>query len=96
MIGQRSMDSRASVTSILSTDISRRDSEAIPEIPDDDETSDSRASYASAGSGLSSESARRHSEAMAKRRRSSTRASQIRRTTRRFPLTYDRRRTTGR
>ncbi|CAH0554637.1 unnamed protein product [Brassicogethes aeneus] len=94
IIGQRSMDSRASVTSLWSSDMSRRDSEAIPEHEID--SSDSRASFASAGSMASSDSSRRYSEGLAKRRRSSARSSQVRRHTRRFPLSYDRRRTTGR
>lgn len=95
IIGQRSIDSRASVTSLWSSDTSRRDSEAIPEHEID--SSDSRTSFASASSVLSSEGSRRLSEAiLARRRRSSARSSQVRRHTRRFPLTYDRRRTTGR
>lgn len=79
--------------------MSRRDSEAIPEHDveeEEDETSDSR-SFASAGSVLSSDGSRRYSETLARqRRRSSARSAQVRRHTRRFPLTYDRRRTTGR
>ncbi|RZC37894.1 hypothetical protein BDFB_002069 [Asbolus verrucosus] len=94
IIGQRSMDSRASVTSLWSSDMSRRDSEAIPEHEVD--STDSRASFASAGSLVSSDGSRRHSEGLGRRRRSSVRSSQVRRHTRRFPLTYDRRRTTGR
>ncbi|XP_017769760.1 PREDICTED: cAMP-specific 3',5'-cyclic phosphodiesterase isoform X4 [Nicrophorus vespilloides] len=93
IIGQRSIDSRASVTSLWSSDMSRRDSEAIPEHEVD--SGDSRASFASAGSVISSDSSRRHSEIIARRRRSSARSSQVRRHTRRFPLSYDRRRTTG-
>ncbi|CAH1374768.1 hypothetical protein MTP99_016099 [Tenebrio molitor] len=92
IIGQRSVDSRASVTSLWSSDMSRRDSEAIPE----HDSTDSRASFASAGSLASSDGSRRHSEGLGRRRRSSVRSSQVRRHTRRFPLTYDRRRTTGR
>lgn len=92
MIGQRSIDSRASLTSIFSTDVSRRDSEVIFE--QEDETTDP--SYASAGSGLSSDNTRRCSETISKRRRSSARGVQPRRNTRRLPLSYDRRRTTGR
>lgn len=94
------MDSRASVTSLWSTDVSRRDSEAI--IPEDEVEESSERSFASAGSGgvVSSDntttSSRRHSEIIARRRRSSARSAQVRRHTRRFPLTYDRRRTTGR
>lgn len=91
MSGQRSIDSRASLTSIFSTDVSRRDSEVIFE--QDDEATDP--SYASAGSGIS-ENSRRLSETVTKRRRSSARGVQARRNTRRFPLSYDRRRTTGR
>lgn len=94
IIGQRSIDSRASVTSLWSSDMSRRDSEAIPEHEVD--STDSRASFASAGSMVSSDGSRRHSEGLGRRRRSSVRSSQVRRHTRRFPLTYDRRRTTGR
>ncbi|KAJ3642055.1 hypothetical protein Zmor_024873 [Zophobas morio] len=94
IIGQRSVDSRASVTSLWSSDMSRRDSEAIPEHEVD--STDSRASFASAGSAMSSDASRRHSEGLGRRRRSSVRSSQVRRHTRRFPLTYDRRRTTGR
>lgn len=95
MTGQRSIDSRASLTSIFSTDVSRRDSEVIFE--QEDESTDSRASFASAGSMVSSDgTTRRYSETMSKRRRSSARGVQLRRNTRRFPLTYDRRRTTGR
>ncbi|KYB25287.1 cAMP-specific 3',5'-cyclic phosphodiesterase, isoforms N/G-like Protein [Tribolium castaneum] len=94
IIGQRSIDSRASVTSLWSSDMSRRDSEAIPEHEVD--STDSRASFASAGSLVSSDGSRRHSEGLGRRRRSSVRSSQVRRHTRRFPLTYDRRRTTGR
>ncbi|XP_008198064.3 3',5'-cyclic-AMP phosphodiesterase isoform X4 [Tribolium castaneum] len=93
IIGQRSIDSRASVTSLWSSDMSRRDSEAIPEHEVD--STDSRASFASAGSLVSSDGSRRHSEGLGRRRRSSVRSSQVRRHTRRFPLTYDRRRTTG-
>ncbi|KAJ8963786.1 hypothetical protein NQ317_017569, partial [Molorchus minor] len=95
IVGQRSIDSRASITSLWSSDMSsRRDSEAIPEHEVD--SSDSRASFASAtGSIVSSDGSRRYSETVGKRRRSSARASQIRRNTRRFPLNYDRRRTTG-
>lgn len=94
IIGQRSMDSRASVTSLWSSDISRRDSEAIPEHEID--SSDSRTSFASAGSLVSSDGSRRHSESLGRRRRSSVRAAQVRRHNRRFPLTYDRWRTAGR
>lgn len=94
IMGQRSIDSRASVTSLWSSDMSRRDSEAIPEHEVD--SSDSRASFASAGSFAGSDGNRRYSETMGKRRRSSTRSSQVRRHTKRFPLSYDRRRTTGR
>lgn len=93
IVGQRSIDSRASITSLWSSDASRRDSEAIPE--HEMESSDSRASYASAGSLVSSDG-RRYSDNLGKRRRSSARSSQIRRNTRRVPLSYDRRRTTGR
>ncbi|KAK9743971.1 hypothetical protein QE152_g8157 [Popillia japonica] len=94
IIGQRSMDSRASVTSLWSSDMSRRDSEAIPEHELED-SSDSR-SFASAGSVVSSDSSRRLSESLTRRRRSSAaRTTQVRRHTRRFPLTCDRRRTTG-
>lgn len=93
IVGQRSIDSRASITSLWSSDASRRDSEAIPEHEID--SSDSRASYASAGSLVSSDG-RRYSDNLGKRRRSSARSSQIRRYTRRVPLSYDRRRTTGR
>lgn len=89
------MDSRASVTSLWSSDMSRRDSEAIPE-HEVEESTDSRASFQSAGSVISSEGSRRYSDIIAKRRRSSARSSQVRRHTRRFPLSYDRRRTTGR
>lgn len=92
MSGQRSIDSRTSLASIFSTDVSRRDSEVIFE--QDDETTDP--SYASAGSGMSSDNARRLSETISKRRRSSARGVQQRRNNRRFPLSYDRRRTTGR
>lgn len=93
IIGQRSIDSRASITSLWSSDASRRDSEAIPEHEID--SSDSRASFASAGSLVSSDG-RRYSDTLGKKRRSSARSSQIRRYTRRIPLSYDRRRTTGR
>lgn len=92
IIGQRSMDSRASVTSLWSSDTSRRDSEAIPEHEVD--SGDSRNSFSSV---MSSDGSRRMSDNLAnKRRRSSARSSQVRRYTRRFPLSYDRRRTTGR
>ncbi|KAK9881723.1 hypothetical protein WA026_017242 [Henosepilachna vigintioctopunctata] len=93
IVGQRSMDSRASVTSLWSSDLSsRRDSEAIPE----HEVDSSDRSFASATStALSSDGSRRYSEGIGKFRRSSSRSSQIRRHTRRFPLTNDRRRTTG-
>ncbi|KAJ8938359.1 hypothetical protein NQ314_011522 [Rhamnusium bicolor] len=94
IVGQRSIDSRASITSLWSSDMSRRDSETIPEHGID--SSDSRASFASVGSLISSDGSRRYSETVGKRRRSSARSSQIRRHTRRFPLGYDRRRTTGR
>ncbi|XP_022917601.2 3',5'-cyclic-AMP phosphodiesterase isoform X4 [Onthophagus taurus] len=97
IIGQRSMDSRASVTSLYSTDLSsRRDSEAIPEHEfEHEDSTDSKTSFASASSVLSSDSARRLSDNLARRRRSSARSAQVRRHTRRYPLTYDRRRTTG-
>lgn len=96
IMGQRSIDSRASITSIYSSDFSRRDSEAIiPEHDDDMLVDDATASQASNGS--NSEGAnRRHSETLAVKRRSSSRSSQIRRQSRRYPLGYDRRRTTGR
>ncbi|KAJ8920198.1 hypothetical protein NQ315_011859 [Exocentrus adspersus] len=93
IVGQRSIDSRASITSLWSSDMSRRDSEAIPEHEID--SSDSRASFASVGSVASSDGSRRFSDALGKRRRSSARSAQIRRYTRRFPLSNDRRRTTG-
>lgn len=86
------MDSRASVTSLWSNDMSRRDSEAIPE--HDVDSSDSRTSFASAGSFVSSDSSRRYSESLARRRRSSVR-SQVRRYVKRSPL-FDRMRGTGR
>ena len=92
LTGQRSMDSRASVTSLWSNDMSRRDSEAIPE--HDVDSSDSRTSFASAGSFVSSDSSRRYSESLARRRRSSVR-SQVRRYVKRSPL-FDRMRGTGR
>lgn len=95
IIGQRSIDSRSSVTSLWSSDTSRRDSETIPE-HDDIESSDSRLSFASASSAVSSDGSRRLSEILARRRRSSARTVQVRRYIRRFPLTSDRRRTTGR
>ncbi|KAF7271259.1 hypothetical protein GWI33_015842 [Rhynchophorus ferrugineus] len=88
IIGQRSIDSRASVTSLWSSDMSRRDSEAIPE-HEIDSSDSTRTSFAS-------DNSRRYSEGLSKRRRSSARAAQIRRFIRRVPLTYDRRRTTGR
>ncbi|XP_072382501.1 3',5'-cyclic-AMP phosphodiesterase isoform X3 [Diabrotica undecimpunctata] len=91
IFGQRSIDSRTSITSLWSSDMSRRDSEAIPEHEHEIESSgESRSSFASA-----SDSSRRYSETTAKRRRSSARNSQIRRNTRRIPLSADRRRTTG-
>ncbi|GJQ71778.1 hypothetical protein Trydic_g11471 [Trypoxylus dichotomus] len=94
IIGQRSIDSRASITSLWSSDMSRRDSEIILE-HELEESSDTR-SFASAGSVISSDSSRRYSENLARRRRSSAaRTAQVRRHTRRFPLTGDRRRTTG-
>ncbi|CAG9818549.1 unnamed protein product [Phaedon cochleariae] len=87
IVGQRSVDSRASISSLWSSDASRRGSEAIIPEHEVDSTSDSRGSFASDG--------RRYSEA--KRRRSSTaRSAQVRRSVRRLPLSYDRRRTTGR
>ncbi|XP_045474508.1 cAMP-specific 3',5'-cyclic phosphodiesterase isoform X7 [Harmonia axyridis] len=93
IVGQRSIDSRASVTSLWSSDLSsRRDSEAIPEHEEDS----SDKSFASATStALSSDGARKNSEGVGKFRRSSSRSSQIRRYIRRFPLSNDRRRTTG-
>ncbi|KAL3270354.1 hypothetical protein HHI36_009402 [Cryptolaemus montrouzieri] len=93
IVGQRSIDSRASVTSLWSSDLSsRRDSEAIPE----HEIDSSDRSFASATStAFSSDGSRKYSEGHPKFRRSSSRSSQIRRHTRRFPLSYDRRRTTG-
>ncbi|XP_060529266.1 cAMP-specific 3',5'-cyclic phosphodiesterase isoform X4 [Cylas formicarius] len=93
-IGQRSIDSRASVTSLWSSDFSsRRDSEAVRE-NEIDSSDSTRASFASAGSLVSSDNNRRYSEGVAKRRRSSARAAQIRRFIRRAPFSYDRR-TTG-
>lgn len=91
MSGQRSIDSRTSLASIFSTDVSRRDSEVIFE--QDDETTDPSCT---SGSGHSGETTRRYSDAINKRRRSSARGLPARRYTRKFPLNYDRRRTTGR
>ncbi|KAG5887842.1 hypothetical protein JTB14_024325 [Gonioctena quinquepunctata] len=93
IVGQRSIDSRASITSLWSSDMSRRDSEAIPEHEID--SSDSRGSFASVGSVMSSDGSRRCSDTIGKRRRSSVRSSQVRRYTRKVPLSYDRRITTG-
>lgn len=96
IMGQRSIDSRASITSIYSSDFSRRDSEAIiPEHDDDMLVDDATTSQASIGSN-SEGGNRRHSETLTVKRRSSSRSSQIRRQSRRYPLGYDRRRTTGR
>lgn len=92
MSGQRSIDSRTSLASIFSTDVSRRDSEVIFE--QEDETTEP--SETSGGSGLSSDTTRRYSETINKRRRSSAKALPTRRYTKKFPLNYDRRRTTGR
>ncbi|XP_022917604.2 3',5'-cyclic-AMP phosphodiesterase isoform X6 [Onthophagus taurus] len=88
IIGQRSMDSRASVTSLYSTDLSsRRDSEAIPEHEfEHEDSTDSKTSFASASSVLSSDSARRLSDNLARRRRSSARSAQVRRHTRSFDV----------
>lgn len=66
----------------------RRDSEAIPEHEID--------SSDSARTSLASNDSRRYSEGLSKRRRSSARAVQIRKFIKRSPLSYDRRRTTGR
>ncbi|CAH1962764.1 unnamed protein product [Acanthoscelides obtectus] len=92
MHSQRSVDSRASISSLWSSELSassRRDSEAIPEHEVDSTTTDSRATC----------NGRRYSDtASNKRRRSSARlAAQIRRYVRRAPpFSHDRRRTTGR
>ncbi|XP_018320277.1 cAMP-specific 3',5'-cyclic phosphodiesterase isoform X4 [Agrilus planipennis] len=75
IFGQRSMDSRASVSSLWSSDVSRRDSEAIPEHEID--SSDSRASYQSAGSLLSSNGTRKYSDSSIRRRRSSGRPTLV-------------------
>ncbi|XP_044754456.1 cAMP-specific 3',5'-cyclic phosphodiesterase, isoforms N/G-like [Coccinella septempunctata] len=93
IVGQKSIESRASVTSLWSSDLSsRRDSEAIPEHEED---SSDKSCTSATSTALSSDGLRRYSEGVGKFRRSSSRSSQIRKYVRRFPLSNDRRRTTG-